>query len=127
MQKEKFRNEVFGFVDTIVRMQRRRWVLRCAGLAFRVIPCGFAVVRRLAHRCEVVQTEDGVTWVNDSKATNVGAAVSAIRSFGDGAPLILIAGGQAKQEDYGVLARTLARMASSRESCCERRRSLVNN
>ena len=30
MQKEKFRNKVFGFVDTIVRMQRRRWVLRCA-------------------------------------------------------------------------------------------------
>ena len=30
MEKEKFRNEVFGFVDTIVRTQRQRWVLRCA-------------------------------------------------------------------------------------------------
>ena len=53
-----------------------------------------------------------MTWVNDSKATNVRAALSAIRSFGDGAPLILIAGGQAKQEDYGLLARTLSEMAS---------------
>ena len=87
-------------------------VALCLGLPFESSLAALQSFAGLAHRCEVVQTEDGVTWVNDSKATNVGAAVSAIRSFGDGAPLILIAGGQAKQEDYGVLAGTLAGMAS---------------
>jgi len=84
----------------------------CLGLPFESSLAALKSFTGLAHRCEVVDTGNGVTWVNDSKATNVGAAVSAIRSFGDGAPLILIAGGQAKQEDYGLLAGTLSEMAS---------------
>lgn len=87
-------------------------VALCLGLSFESSLAALKSFTGLAHRCEVVHTDDGVTWINDSKATNVGAAVSAIRSFGDDAPLILIAGGKAKQEDYGALAGTLAGMAA---------------
>ncbi|MDP5054235.1 MAG: UDP-N-acetylmuramoyl-L-alanine--D-glutamate ligase, partial [Congregibacter sp.] len=36
----------------------------------------------LAHRCELVLEQDGVRWINDSKATNVGAALAAIEGLG---------------------------------------------
>ncbi len=45
----------------------------------------------------------GVQFYNDSKATNVDAAVRAVRSFDR--PLILIAGGRHKGSDYGPLVQ----------------------
>ncbi|NVJ60785.1 MAG: UDP-N-acetylmuramoyl-L-alanine--D-glutamate ligase [Gammaproteobacteria bacterium] len=54
----------------------------------------------LAHRCQEVETNDGVLWVNDSKATNVGSAISAIQSYRPkGKTLFLIAGGDLKGAD----------------------------
>jgi len=44
----------------------------------------------LPHRCETVATHAGVTWVDDSKATNPGAAQRALE--GSSSPLIWIAG-----------------------------------
>ena len=102
-------------------------VALCLGLSFESSLAALKSFTGLAHRCEVVHTDDGVTWINDSKATNVSAAVSAIRSFGDDAPLILIAGGKAKQEDYGVLAGTLAGCRSRSPAVREAARSSVNN
>ncbi|MEM7193574.1 MAG: UDP-N-acetylmuramoyl-L-alanine--D-glutamate ligase [Pseudomonadota bacterium] len=60
----------------------------------------------LPHRCEVVLERGGVVWINDSKATNVGATLSAIESFAlDGlSNLILIAGGQGKAADFSELS-----------------------
>ena len=52
----------------------------------------------LPHRLEFVATVRGVRWVNDSKATNVAAAASAMRSL-DG-PLVLLVGGTDKGEDF---------------------------
>jgi UDP-N-acetylmuramoylalanine--D-glutamate ligase len=57
----------------------------------------------LAHRCQRVARADGVSWINDSKGTNVGATVAAIRGLGSTAPLILIAGGQGKGADFTAL------------------------
>ncbi|MDH4309748.1 MAG: UDP-N-acetylmuramoyl-L-alanine--D-glutamate ligase, partial [Acidimicrobiia bacterium] len=54
-----------------------------------------------AHRRQVIATIGGVTYVNDSKATNPHAALAAIRSYPS---VILIAGGQAKGLDIGPLA-----------------------
>ena len=62
----------------------------------------------LPHRCEVLPTQDGVLWINDSKATNVSAAVSAIESFRDAGPLILILGGRPKGEDFSPLFNALS-------------------
>lgn len=52
----------------------------------------------LAHRCQLVNKIHGVAWFNDSKATNVGAAIAAIESMGQclSGKLILLAGGDSK-------------------------------
>ncbi|MFP4227672.1 MAG: UDP-N-acetylmuramoyl-L-alanine--D-glutamate ligase [Salinivenus sp.] len=50
------------------------------------------------HRLEEVRTIDGVLYVNDSKATNVNAVWYALESFDR--PVVLIAGGRDKGNDY---------------------------
>ena len=78
---------------------------------------GAAIRRALAsfeglnHRCELVSSEGGVRWYDDSKGTNVGATVAAVGGFD--APLVLIAGGEGKGADFTPLARAL-REASGR-------------
>lgn len=59
----------------------------------------------LPHRCQWVGAWDGISWYNDSKATNVGAAKAAIEGIGASIPgkLIVIAGGQGKQADFSPL------------------------
>jgi len=52
----------------------------------------------LPHRLEPVGTFGGVLWVNDSKATNVAAAASALGSVGG--PVVLLLGGTDKGEDF---------------------------
>ena len=56
----------------------------------------------LPHRTQWVAEYQGVRWFNDSKATNIGAALAAIQGL-DG-PLVLIAGGLGKGADFGELA-----------------------
>jgi len=50
------------------------------------------------HRCELIRTLDGVEYLNDSKATNLHALISALRS--QTRPVVLIAGGKDKGLDY---------------------------
>lgn len=63
----------------------------------------------LPHRCEVVGERDGVLFYNDSKATNVGAAVSAIEGLGplhrvdDQPGIVLLLGGRGKGADFSPL------------------------
>jgi len=59
----------------------------------------------LPHRCQFVREHQGVTWYNDSKATNVGAARAAIEGLGQdiSGKLILIAGGDGKGADFSPL------------------------
>ncbi len=59
----------------------------------------------LAHRSRPVARHGGVEFVDDSKGTNVGATLAAIR--GVAGPLILIAGGQGKGQDFVPLADAL--------------------
>lgn len=59
----------------------------------------------LPHRCEWVAEYQGVTWINDSKGTNVGATVAAINGLQntiDG-QIILLAGGVGKGADFSDL------------------------
>jgi len=60
----------------------------------------------LEHRMQFVRELDGVRYINDSKATNVGAAIAAVHSV-DG-PVILLAGGQGKGGDFASLAAAVA-------------------
>lgn len=65
----------------------------------------------LAHRHRTVHSADGVAWVDDSKATNVGATLAALKGYGDGS-VHLILGGQAKGQDFGPLAEEIRRAAA---------------
>lgn len=67
----------------------------------------------LPHRSETVAHINDVTWVNDSKGTNVGATLAAIQGLGatlEGR-LIWLAGGVGKGADFTPLATPLARCA----------------
>ncbi len=58
------------------------------------------------HRCELVDIIEGVSYVDDSKGTNVAASVAALRSL-DGRKIIIL-GGKGKGEDYSPLAEAVA-------------------
>ncbi len=55
----------------------------------------------LEHRLEFVRELDGVTYINDSTGTNVGAVEKSIESFKE--PVVLIAGGLDKHSDFAPL------------------------
>jgi len=61
------------------------------------------------HRCELIRTLDGVEYLNDSKATNLHALESALRS--QTRPVILIAGGKEKGLDYTPVVPLLQQKA----------------
>ena len=59
----------------------------------------------LPHRCTTVATINGVTWIDDSKATNVGATIAAIQSLAPQTTgrLIVLLGGVGKGQDFSAL------------------------
>ena len=61
----------------------------------------------LSHRLELLGEFDGVQWVNDSKATNVGATLVALQAMER--PTILLLGGRHKGEPYAPLASEIRR------------------
>ncbi|MCZ6781796.1 MAG: UDP-N-acetylmuramoyl-L-alanine--D-glutamate ligase [Proteobacteria bacterium] len=67
---------------------------------------GLAGFTGLPHRCEEVATLGGVTYVNDSKATNPGAARRSLESFR--APVVWIAGGRNKDLGFAELVDAAA-------------------
>ncbi len=65
----------------------------------------------LAHRCQWVGEREGVAYYDDSKATNVGAALAAIEGLGAdiAGKLVLIAGGDGKGADFSALRAPVAK------------------
>jgi len=61
----------------------------------------------LPHRCRLVTEIDNIRWFNDSKATNVGASIAAIEGLDASGKIILIAGGEGKDQDFSALTATL--------------------
>lgn len=59
----------------------------------------------LPHRMQFVARLDGTDFINDSKATNVGAAVASVESVPG--MVVLIAGGQGKGGDFDTFAKTV--------------------
>jgi len=65
----------------------------------------------LPHRFQLVPTNDDIIWINDSKATNVGAALAALQSMRTSMankPLYWIGGGQGKGADFTPLVQELS-------------------
>lgn len=59
----------------------------------------------LQHRMQRVSTKKNITWVNDSKATNIGACIAALEGYDK--KVILIAGGDGKGADMNELASVI--------------------
>jgi UDP-N-acetylmuramoylalanine--D-glutamate ligase len=81
-------------------------VARLAGAPATAVAEAIDAVEPLPHRLALVADRAGVRWYDDSKATNVGAAVKSLQSF-DG-PVLLVAGGVDKGGDYAPLAAAAA-------------------
>ncbi len=78
-------------------------VARAAGLEPTPIAGAVRDFHAVAHRLQTVRDEDGVLWVNDSKATNVDSAVAALRSF-PGRTIVWIGGGKGAGTSIASLA-----------------------
>ena len=76
-------------------------VAQSVGVSARDIAEGLRTFQNAAHRLEPAGTVRGVTFINDSKATNVDSVFYAFASMT--APTIWIAGGQDKGNDYSQL------------------------
>ena len=72
------------------------------GLPREAMTATLARFTGLPHRSQLVFEARGVRWIDDSKGTNVGATQAAIAGLPG--PLLLIAGGEGKGQDFGPLA-----------------------
>ena len=63
------------------------------------------------HRMQTVAVIDGVRWIDDSKGTNVGATVAALA--GMDVPVVLIAGGDGKGQDFSPLRAQAGRLRAA--------------
>lgn len=72
-----------------------------AGADVRSVAAVLRTFPGLEHRLEFVRTKEGVSYINDSKGTNVGAVIKSVEGFTQ--PVILIAGGLDKGSDFGPL------------------------
>ncbi len=81
-------------------------VARLVGVDVEALRRGLRSAKALPHRLEAVGEVEGVLWVNDSKATNVASAVSAVESLRR--PLVWLLGGTDKGEDLAPLAEATA-------------------
>ncbi|WP_397451456.1 UDP-N-acetylmuramoyl-L-alanine--D-glutamate ligase [Pseudomonas sp. NA-150] len=80
------------------------------GLPFDAMLDSLRTFTGLTHRCQWLRERDGVSYYDDSKATNVGAALAAIEGLGAdiGGKLVLIAGGDGKGADFSALRAPVA-------------------
>ena len=76
------------------------------GVPAAAVRAGAGQFQPLPHRLEPVGSLDGVTYYNDSLATNPDAALAALETFEE--PVVLIAGGSSKGADFTDLAAAVA-------------------
>lgn len=76
-----------------------------AGVPVPVVRHTLKTFPGVEHRIETVRTVEGVTYINDSKGTNVDASIRAVRAMK--VPTVLLAGGYDKHTDFLPLAREI--------------------
>ncbi len=98
----------FDLTNTTLKGIHNRFNAECAiraalsqGVSAEDIQRGLEDFKNSPHRLEVIATIDGVTYINDSKATNVDSVYYALQAV-DG-PIVLIIGGIDKGNDYGAI------------------------
>jgi len=80
------------------------------GASLQSLAAGLRSFRGLPHRLQRVSVRRGVVWYDDSKGTNVGAAIAALEGLDRKA--ILIAGGEGKGQDFSPLGAAVRARAS---------------
>ena len=78
---------------------------RSHGVSQAAVRDGLRGFRPDGHRIALVAAHDGVTWVDDSKATNPHAALASLLAYD---PVVWVAGGLAKGASFDDLVRTVA-------------------
>ena len=82
-----------------------------AGCALGPMLYGLREYRGEPHRVEPVAIIDGVEFFDDSKGTNVGATVAALKGLGADRRIVAILGGEGKGQDFSPLAEPISRFA----------------
>ncbi len=107
VQEEK-KKEIYDLAGTSLYSTANIQNAMAAIMAARIMGCapegigkGLANFKPLRHRMALVAEINKVRYYDDSKATNTGAVATALSSFHQ--PVILIAGGREKGEDFGLL------------------------
>ena len=80
------------------------------GVGLDAVSRGLKTFQGLPHRLQLVATRRGVEWYDDSKGTNVGATVAALRGLGR--KCVLILGGEGKGQDFSPLKDAVSRHAA---------------
>lgn len=106
-------NQVLLSVEKMPIKGRHNWsnalaaltIGHAIGLPTAAMLTALCQFKGLPHRCQWIKKHKGVTWYNDSKATNVGATLAALNGLGPSisGKIILIAGGLAKGADFSLL------------------------
>jgi UDP-N-acetylmuramoylalanine--D-glutamate ligase len=78
---------------------------RAVGVQYAPMLAALKTFKGLAHRVEKVAVVAGRTFYDDSKGTNVGATAAALKGFTQ--PVVLIAGGDGKGQDFGPLREAM--------------------
>jgi len=73
-----------------------------AGAKLAAVRAGLRTFEPLPHRMTVVHESGGISWIDDSKATNPASATAALEALDR--PIILIAGGKSKKTDFTAFA-----------------------
>jgi UDP-N-acetylmuramoylalanine--D-glutamate ligase len=82
---------------------------RAIGVSYSKLLRGLSTYKGESHRCEPVRTLDDVLYIDDSKGTNVGATVAALKGLGR--KIVLIAGGDGKGQNFSALADAVHQFA----------------
>tara|TARA_B100000029_G_scaffold512107_1_gene607922 strand:- start:180 stop:1499 length:1320 start_codon:yes stop_codon:yes gene_type:complete len=84
---------------------------RVMGLNTKSLTSGIETFGGLPHRCQYVTDRSGIRFYNDSKATNVGASIAAIKALGSRKEknVVLIAGGDSKNANLSPLKDPVSR------------------
>lgn len=90
-------------VGVIEDMLATALVGRFLGVETKVMEEVFSAFTVIHHRFELVDTIDGISFIDDSKATNVGALEKALATLNS--RVILILGGKDKGGDFSDIAR----------------------
>ncbi len=112
LKAARWKDHEFTLQGTLLRgvhnrenMMAAMLAAKLAGISNESIQKVFQTFKPLAHRMEFVARKNQVAFYNDSKGTNVHSLLRSLESFRE--PVILIAGGKDKGEDYAMLGTAI--------------------